>query len=286
MYTEPPLGASATLTPSRGRGSSPGGGALTTSSATGEAIERLLADLDAAQAPLPALLQNAGRAPLEGRPFVTLTYAQSIDGSIAFERGRPCLLSGPESLRMTHALRAAHDAILVGIGTVLADDPQLTVRLADGPSPRPVVVDSRLRTPTTARLLAAHRCNGAHTPWIATTCCDEAGRRRLEAAGARVVQVGAWGLQGWVDLEELLRHLAEQGVRRLMVEGGARVITSFLRARLVDYAVITVAPRLVGGLAALGAMEPAAAPRFGTLSSARLGDDLVLSGDLRWTPEG
>lgn len=261
-------------------------GALTTASAsatgeTGEVIERLLADLDTAQAHLPARLREAGSAPLGVRPFVTLAYAQSIDGSIAFERGRPCPLSGPESLRMTHALRAAHDAILVGIGTVLADDPQLTVRLADGRSPCPVVVDSRLRTPATARLLAAHR-SGGRAPWIATTCCDEVSRRRLEAEGARVVQVRAWGAQGWVDLDELLRHLAEQGVRRLMVEGGAEVITSFLRARLVDYAVITVAPRLVGGLAALGAMEPAAPPRFGVLSSARLGDDLVLSGDLRW----
>jgi GTP cyclohydrolase II len=249
-------------------------------------IERLLADLDAAQAHLPVRLCEAGRAPLGARPFVTLAYAQSIDGSIAFKRGRPYPLSGPESLRMTHALRAAHDAILVGIGTVLADDPQLTVRLADGCSPCPVVVDSRLRTPATARLLAAHRGSGGRAPWIATTCCDEVGRRRLEAEGARVVQLRAWGSKGWVDLDELLRHLAEQGVRRLMVEGGAKVITSFLRARLVDYAVITVAPRLVGGLAALGAMEPAAPPRFGVLSSARLGDDLVLSGDIRWATAG
>lgn len=263
-------------------------GDLTTASATatGEAIERLLADLDAAQAHLPARLREAGRASRAPRPFVTLAYAQSIDGSIAVERGRPYPLSGPESLRMTHALRAAHDAILVGIGTVLADDPQLTVRLADGHSPRPVVVDSRLRTPATARLLAAHR-RGGRAPWVATTsCCDEVSRRRLEAEGAKVVQLPAWGTQGWVDLPELLRHLAEQGVRRLMVEGGAKVITSFLRAQLVDFAVITVAPRLVGGLAALGAIEPAAPPRFGALSSLRLGDDLVLSGDLRWAAAG
>jgi GTP cyclohydrolase II len=268
-------------------------GLLTTASAsaTGEAIERLLAGLERSYERVRAGLRAAPPAavtaevsPAAGaRPFVTLAYAQSIDGSIAAEPGRPTALSGPESLRMTHALRAAHDAILVGIGTVLADDPQLTVRLVDGRSPRPVVVDSRLRLPAHARLLAAHRHHGGRPPLIATTAtCDDVSRRRLESEGARVVRLPADGPHGWVDLGELLRQLAVQGVRRLMVEGGAKVITSFLRARLIDYAVITVAPRLVGGLSAFGGLDGGALPRFGALSSLRLGEDLVLSGELRW----
>ena len=89
-----------------------------------------------------------------GRPFVTLSYAQSLDGSIAARRGATTPISGPDALRLTHQLRAHHDAILVGIGTVLADDPQLTVRLVAGPNPQPVIVDSRLRLPLTARLLS------------------------------------------------------------------------------------------------------------------------------------
>ena len=91
-----------------------------------------------------------------GRPFVTLTYAQSLDGSIAADPGQPLSLSGPQSLLLTHYLRAAHDAILVGIGTVLADNPLLNVRLVEGKNPQPVIVDSQLRFPLDANLLRRH----------------------------------------------------------------------------------------------------------------------------------
>ena len=89
----------------------------------------------------------------QGVPYVTLTYAQSLDGSIAATPGRPLSISGPVSMTLTHALRAAHDAILVGIGTILADNPQLTVRYLKGKDPQPVIVDSRLRCPLDARVL-------------------------------------------------------------------------------------------------------------------------------------
>src|SRR5512143_1701471 len=102
-------------------------------------------------------LAQADRQPSEkGRPLVSLCYAQSLDGCIAAERGRPTQLSGPETKQITHRLRALHDGILVGIGTVLADDPHLTVRHARGENPQPVVLDSRLRTPVEARLIAGH----------------------------------------------------------------------------------------------------------------------------------
>jgi 3,4-dihydroxy 2-butanone 4-phosphate synthase/GTP cyclohydrolase II len=234
--------------------------------------ERLIADLNRARA----------RTRPERRPFVTLAYAQSVDGSIALEPGRPYLLSGPESMRMTHALRAAHDAILVGIGTVLADDPQLTVRLVQGRSPRPVVVDSRLRTPPGARLLqgAQHRA-----AVIATVDGADDGRRAgLEAGGARVLRVPSWA-NGWVDLPALLERLSLQGISHLMVEGGAKIITSFLRARLVDYAVVTMAPQFLGGLPALSATERGGLPRMHAWATDRVGEDLVLSGELRWAPE-
>src|SRR5512143_3712545 len=91
------------------------------------------------------------------RPRITLAYAQSLDGSIAARSGGPLALSGTESMHYTHQLRAAHDAILVGIGTVLGDDPRLNVRLTGGPSPRPIVLDSSLRSPLTARCLEANR---------------------------------------------------------------------------------------------------------------------------------
>jgi len=226
------------------------------------------------------------RAGRNGRPFVTLAYAQSLDGSIALEPGRPSPLSGPEALRLTHALRANHDGILVGIGTVLADDPQLTVRLVEGRSPRPLVVDSHLRTPECARLLQSSGREG-RAPWIATTNGVDSGQRnRLEARGARILRAKALP-NGWVDLSSLMHQMSEQGVAHVMVEGGSKIITSFLRARLVDYAVITVSPRLMGGLAALRGVtfDGVGEPRLSSWATHRLGDDLVLCGELRWTPE-
>ena len=182
-----------------------------------------------------------------GRPLVMLSYAQSLDGSIAARRGERLVLSGPESKALTHRLRAAHDTILVGIGTVLADDPRLTARLAEGPNPQPVVVDSRLRFPPDARLLD----HPTHTPWIATgEHADPARASALEEAGAVVLRLPEKA-DGRVDLGALLDRLGQRGVASLMVEGGAAILTSFLAGRLADQLVLTIAPRLVGGLNAL-----------------------------------
>src|SRR5919108_5280101 len=216
-----------------------------------------------------------------GRPFVTLTYAQSLDGCIAARRGQALHLSGRQSLTLTHRLRAAHDAILVGIGTVLADNPLLNVRLVEGQDPQPVIVDSQLRFPLEANLLRRHPL----APWIATSeLADRERQRRLEAAGARIIRLPPTP-SGAVDLEALLKQLGEWGIRSLMVEGGARIITSFLARQLANYLVLTVVPRLVGGVRAvgdLGAFEPARFPGLRHVGSQRLGEDLVLWGDLAW----
>jgi riboflavin-specific deaminase-like protein len=214
-----------------------------------------------------------------GRPQVTLSYAQSLDGSIADLPGRPLALSGSQSMAMTHSLRAAHDAILVGIGTVLADNPRLNVRLVPGPDPQPVVVDSRLRFPPYASLLKNPRA-----PWIATgDSADPERQQALEAAGARVLRLP--GSNGWIDLAELLDHLGVMGVNSLMVEGGAQIITSFLASRLVDQVVLTIAPLLVGGLRVvnhLGHSSRRRFPRLKNLSYQQLGDDLLLRGEPDW----
>jgi 3,4-dihydroxy 2-butanone 4-phosphate synthase/GTP cyclohydrolase II len=221
---------------------------------------------------------DRGRSP-PPRPFVTLSWAQSIDGSIALEAGHKFALSGPESLALTHALRASHDAILVGIDTVMADDPELGVRHWHGRWPDPVILDSRLRTPPTARLLAA----GGPRPIriVCTAAADETRGHPLRARGAQILRLAAWP-NGWVDLGALMTALAATGIKRLMVEGGAKVLTSFLRARIGDYAVVTVAPRLLGGLAAVGRLEHGQLPRLHAPTSSRLADDFVLSGALRW----
>jgi 3,4-dihydroxy 2-butanone 4-phosphate synthase/GTP cyclohydrolase II len=177
------------------------------------------------------------------RPIVTLCYAQSLDGSITVNRGSPLAISCPESLLLVHELRAAHDAILVGIGTLLADDPRLTVRMVAGEDPQPVVLDSRLRTSPQAVVFK----NSHRRPWIMTSMQSDGVRQEmLQAAGARVVRFPSTE-RGLVDLPAMLVYLKQAGVRHLMVEGGAQVITSFLSERLVDQVVITLAPVMIGG---------------------------------------
>jgi GTP cyclohydrolase II len=215
-----------------------------------------------------------------GRSYVTLAYAQSLDGSIAGRPGHPLALSCQQSQILTHALRAAHDGILVGIGTVLADNPRLNVRLASGSSPQPIVLDSRLRIPLYAELL---RQNGK--PWIATSHKAERDRQEiLEKAGAHILRFPA-GRDGWVDLSALLSTLGAQGIKSLMVEGGSQVITNFLSSRLVDQLIITVAPLIVGGLRVINqyAQEyPLSFPRLKEVYCQQVGGDLVLQGKPDW----
>jgi GTP cyclohydrolase II len=219
-----------------------------------------------------------------GRPFVTLSYAQSVDGSIAARPGQPLALSGAPSMTLTHQLRAAHDAILVGIGTVLADNPHLTVRLVEGKNPQPIVADSRLRFPLSAHLFCQHPLS----PWIATSEQADASRQQvLERAGARVLRL-PMTTRGQVNLPALLERLGALGIHSVMVEGGARIITSFLAERLVDHMVLTVAPRLVGGLRAvrrLAHADPVDLPRLRNLRYQWLEDDLVLWCDPAWEEE-
>ncbi|RKO86533.1 dihydrofolate reductase-like domain-containing protein, partial [Blyttiomyces helicus] len=187
-------------------------------------------------------------------PFVTLTYAQSLDGFIAGPNLAPLTLSSPDSFVLTHALRASHDAILVGVSTVLNDRPSLSTRLvAHGPKgptdpathPRPVVLDTTLRCPLSARFMD-------RSPVLITTCRhDPARREELEGAGAVVVVAAEKAdSSGRVDLEDALRLLAAPplGIRSVMVEGGATVIGAFLDGgpTAVDLVVVTVAPRFVG----------------------------------------
>ncbi len=206
------------------------------------------------------------------RPFVTLSYAQSLDGSIALHEGEPLILSGQEALRLTHQLRSLHDGILVGIGTVLSDDPQLTVRHWPGNNPQPIVLDSQCRIPVGARL-----CRSLEKScWVLTT--RTSGWEQLEGVEICPMQADT---QGRVCLKSALKFLYDKGIRHLMVEGGAQVITAFIKAQLVDALVLTVTPNLVGGYRGLHDLQLASRAdllKIEPLHSERLEQDLILWG--------
>jgi 5-amino-6-(5-phosphoribosylamino)uracil reductase/diaminohydroxyphosphoribosylaminopyrimidine deaminase/5-amino-6-(5-phosphoribosylamino)uracil reductase len=206
------------------------------------------------------------------RPTVTVSYAQTLDGRLATASGSSRWISSPDSLLFTHRLRAEHDAIAVGAGTACNDDPRLTVRLVPGGDPLRVVVDSTLRTPLTAAVLADGAAKGTV---LAVT--DRAPGRRCEEAeslGATVLRLPANGA-GRVNLGALLSGLHSLGVRSVMVEGGAALITSFLYERLVDRLAVCIAPKILGrGIEAVG-----------DLGISDLTDSLILA-DTSITPYG
>jgi riboflavin-specific deaminase-like protein len=184
------------------------------------------------------------------RPFVTLSYAQTLDGRLATSTGSSQWISAPESLRFNHELRANHDAIMVGVGTVCKDDPRLTVRLAAGRDPLRVVVDSTLRTPHTAAVLA--KGAAPDTILAVTDRAPAAKRDEVRDLGATVLCLPT-NAGGRVDLVALLAALHDRGVGSVLVEGGAEMITALLRARLVDRLVVCVAPKILGaGIEAVG----------------------------------
>ncbi|MEK6207795.1 MAG: GTP cyclohydrolase II [Chloroflexota bacterium] len=183
------------------------------------------------------------------RPLVTVHYAQTIDGRIASRTGDSRWVSGEGSLRLAHELRAAHDAVLVGIGTVLTDDPKLTVRLVPGESPVRVVVDSRLRIPLDANVLDT---SVARTIVATAPVASEERAAAIRARGADVLRVNA-DADGHVDLRDLLARLRADGIRSLLIEGGRGMITAALRERVVDRLTVCIAPKVIGeGIAAVG----------------------------------
>jgi len=209
-----------------------------------------------------------------GRPFTLVSYAQCLDGSIAAIDRRPLAISGRASMTLTHRLRALFDGILIGINTLLADDPQLTVRLVDGANPRPVVLDTHLRTPTACRLLQQND----RTPWLASAVSHLEDRQAaLTRAGAVCLPCSLNG-EGQIDLHALLQKLQNCGVHSLMVEGGAQVITSFIRAGLADLFIITVSPVFVGGLQAVDGRStvPLSKLPLTDINYERMEDDLIV----------
>jgi GTP cyclohydrolase II len=219
-----------------------------------------------------------GASTRAARAHVVLKYAQTLDGRIATATGDSRWISGEAERALSHGLRAACDAVMVGIGTVLADDPQLTVRMVDGASPTRVVLDTTLRIPSDAKILS----EDAPTVVLTGEGSAPARREALRARGARVLVVSAG--PGGLDLAACLDALHEQGVGALLVEGGARVVTSLLGSGLADRIVVAIASRIIGAgteaVGPLGITRVADGLPLANRSVHLVGDDLVAAWDV------
>ena len=208
---------------------------------------------------------------LTGRPFVSAKFAMSLDGKIATRTGESRWITGEDARLHGHRLRHIHDAILVGVNTVIADDPELTARLEgeDVRQPLRVVLDSQLRLRMSSRVVGTNTL-------IATTRVGRMG-------AAEVLRLPA-APDGRIALEPLLDELGKRGILSLLVEGGGEVHASFFAQGLVDKVHAYVAPRLIGGREAPGALGGAGVERLAEaiplreLDTTRLGDDLLITG--------
>lgn len=227
----------------------------------------------------------------QGRPFVTAKWAMTLDGKIATSIGDSRWITGPAARRRVHLERDASDAIVVGVGTVLADDPELTIRLDpadDARAPRRnapwrVVVDSAARTPPTARIIGGDR----RTLIVTTENAPEDRIRGLQSRGATVISTPS--AEGRVDLAVLLTKLAERGAIRVLVEGGGELFGAFFDRDLIDRVLAFVAPKIVGGSRALspvggiGRDRLAQALNLAETRTRSIGDDVEIDGMVRRT---
>lgn len=212
------------------------------------------------------------------RPFISLKYAMTLDGKITTAARDSHFVTGPEAHRFSHGLRVEHDAILVGIGTILDDDSQLTARLAEGPNPLRIVLDSRGRIPLEAAVLK----DDADTLLVTG---EDVAPEKL-AALERLPRVEVLRLpleEGRIPLDRLMEELAERQVASVLVEGGSRVLGSFLDSGLADRVYAFIAPKLVGGEKALPAIGGRGIGRMADCAMVENPEFIPLGRDLLWT---
>jgi diaminohydroxyphosphoribosylaminopyrimidine deaminase/5-amino-6-(5-phosphoribosylamino)uracil reductase len=212
-----------------------------------------------------------------GVPLVTVKFAQTLDGRIATATGNSQWLSSPASRRFAHKLRSLNDAVMVGVGTVLADNPELTVRLVRGRNPARIILDSGLRIPLEAKVLL----NQESAPTMIATTSGADGEK-LSALRRMKIEVLAIpeDERGKVDLKHLLEILGQRGISSVLVEGGAETITSLLRLNLVDRLVVIIAPKIMGkGIEAVGELNITDVSQTLKLSFQkvrRMGEDVII----------
>jgi riboflavin-specific deaminase-like protein len=230
------------------------------------------------EAPVDAMTLLGDVRPHADRPYVVLKYAQTLDGRIATATGDSKWISGEPERIVSHALRAACAAVIVGIGTVVADDPELTVRMVAGASPMRVVLDSGLRVPLTAKILDPT----AATTVFTTDGSDPQRRALLRERGVRVEVTDE--LDGRVSLRSALTTLRATGTESLLVEGGSELITALLASSLVDRVIVGIAPIVIGAgteaVKGLGVGTISAGIHLTNRTLFPVGDDIVAAWDV------
>jgi len=217
----------------------------------------------------------------KGLPFITVKYAQTLDGRIATASGNSQWISSEASLKFVHRLRAEHDAILVGLGTVIKDDPRLTVRLARGRNPLRIVVDSNLNISGKSKIL--QDISSIPTLIATTKKSTDAHYRHLADSGVEMISVGG-DKNSRVDLKKLFKKLAGKNISSVLIEGGAQVITSVLKNSLANRLVTVIAPKIIGsGIEAVGDLhirKLADAKKLSFQKVIRCGDDIIIDSRL------
>lgn len=212
-----------------------------------------------------------------GRPFITIKYAQTLDGRIATATGNSRWISSDASLKFAHRLRAEHDAILVGRKTIQRDDPELTVRLVRGRNPLRVIVDSKLTISPKAKVI--QNTLKAQTLIATVKKSDDSRFRKLSNLGVEILTVDA-DTHGKVDLKKLFKILGARKVSSIMIEGGSQIITSVLKNNLADRMVTVIAPKILGkGIEAVGDLNIknlASAKKLSVQNIIKCGDDIIL----------
>jgi diaminohydroxyphosphoribosylaminopyrimidine deaminase/5-amino-6-(5-phosphoribosylamino)uracil reductase len=182
-----------------------------------------------------------------GLPFVLLKMAMTADGKIATRKGDSRWISSEESLKLVHKLRARYAAVLVGVGTVLRDDPELRVRRVEGRDPVRIVLDSQGRIPLQAAILHV----GSRAPTVIATCGMPREKEEQLRGLDTLTPIEVWRLppdpRGWVDLRALMEELGRAQIDSVLVEGGSTVAAAFLNERWIDKLMLVIAPKVVGG---------------------------------------
>jgi len=226
----------------------------------------------------------------QGRPYVMVKVAQSLDGKVATRTGESKWITGEAARKKGHQLRQAADAIVVGVNTVIADDPLLNCRLRGGVDPLRIILDTNARTPPDARILGAKQHRPAPT-WVVVgknsgeLSKAKTRRQELQARGATLVPMSL--SRGRISVKALMKKCAQKQIVSVLVEGGPSVVASFFEAGCVNEVFAFIAPMVIGGADARSSVEGVGPGRLGqafgmeALTVERVGDDLLVTGRRR-----